>query len=69
MYYKLLKRAMTGSYDLTYCGYLEYDENTGNTQPAQNDCLQEPYLKGNIPDGPGAAPDRKYTGGDLEMPL
>ena len=46
MYYKLLKRAMTGSYDLTYCGYLEYDENTGNTQPAQNDCLQEPYLKG-----------------------
>ena len=46
MYYKLLRRAMTGNYDLTYCGYLEYDETTGNTQPAQNDCLQEPYLSG-----------------------
>lgn len=46
MFYKLLGRAMMGNYELAYCGYQEYDEDTGNTVKVVNDCLQEPYLTG-----------------------
>lgn len=46
MFRKLLGRAMMGGYDLAYCGYLEYDEYTGEAVKVVNDCLQEPYLTG-----------------------
>lgn len=46
MFRKLLKRAMMGNYDLTYCGYCEYYEETGESEPVRNDCLQGTYLAG-----------------------
>lgn len=46
MYPKLLKRAIAGNYDLAYCGYLEYAEDTKTACPARNDCLDEPYRSG-----------------------
>lgn len=46
MYYKLLKRAMMGNYELAYCGYQEYDEDSGTITKIKDDCLQEPYLTG-----------------------
>lgn len=46
MFRKLLGRAMMGGYELAYCGYQEYDEHTGNTVKAADDCLKEPYLTG-----------------------
>lgn len=45
MFRKLLRAAMTGSYDISYCGYNEYYENTGETRRAQ-DTLGEPYISG-----------------------
>ncbi|MDE7415038.1 MAG: glycosyltransferase [Lachnospiraceae bacterium] len=46
MFYKLLRRALMGNYDLTYCGYKEYYEDTQESQPVLNDCLAAPYLGG-----------------------
>lgn len=46
MFYRLLRRALMGNYDLTYCGYKEYYEDTQESQPVLNDCLTEPYLGG-----------------------
>lgn len=46
MYPKLLKSAMAGNYDLAYCGYLEYAEDTKAVCPAADDCLHEPYISG-----------------------
>lgn len=46
MFYKLLGRAMMGNYELAYCGYMEYDEETGAVTKVRNDWLQEPYLTG-----------------------
>ena len=45
MYRKLLRAAMTGSYDISYCGYKEYYENTGMTMEAP-DTLGAPYNTG-----------------------
>ena len=46
MFRKLLKRAMLGNYDLTYCGYCAYYEETGASEPVHNDCLKGTYLTG-----------------------
>ncbi len=43
MFYKLLKRAIMGNYELTYCGYKEYYEDDGTSDSVLNDCLKEPY--------------------------
>lgn len=45
MYQKLLCAAMNGNYDISYCGYKEYYENTGETQAAV-DVLGWPYDRG-----------------------
>lgn len=46
MFYKLFKRAMMGNYEYTYCGYNEFYEDTGESEPVLNDCLKNPYLLG-----------------------
>lgn len=46
MFYKLLSRAMMGNYELTYCGYQEYHEESGKIRPTKDDYLGEPYLTG-----------------------
>lgn len=46
MFRKLLKRAMLGNYDLTYCGYCAYYEETGASEPVLNDCLTGTCLTG-----------------------
>lgn len=46
MFCKLLKRAMLGNYDLTYCGYCEYYEETGEFEPVKNECMTENYCSG-----------------------
>lgn len=46
MFKKFLKRAMLGNYELTYCGYNEFYEDTGEVLPAKNDCMGEPYKSG-----------------------
>lgn len=46
MFYKLLRRALMGNYELAYCGYNEYYEESSETEPVLNDCLKEPYLTG-----------------------
>lgn len=46
MFYKLLRRALMGSYELAYCGYKEYYEEEGTSEPVLNDCLKNPYLTG-----------------------
>ncbi len=46
MFRKLFRRAIMGHYDLVYCGYQEYYEDTGISAPVRNDCLGEPYLTG-----------------------
>ena len=46
MFYKLLRRAMMGNYELTYCGYKEYYEEDGSSEDVLNDCLKNPYLTG-----------------------
>lgn len=45
MYRKLMRAAMTGSYDISYCGYKEYYENNGQTMDAP-DTLGWPYNAG-----------------------
>lgn len=42
---KLLRAAMTGSYDLSYCGYNEYYENSKEYKRVE-DSLQAPYCDG-----------------------
>lgn len=46
MFQKLLSRAMMGNYELVYCGYQEYYEDSKKTRPAENDYFGEPYLTG-----------------------
>ena len=46
MFRSLLKRALLGNYDYTYCGYQEYYEDTGQTAPVKSDCLSGRYLLG-----------------------
>ena len=46
MFPKLLSRAVMGNYELSYCGYREYYEETGDSEPVLNDCLGEPYVSG-----------------------
>lgn len=45
MFRRLLKVAMSGSYDISLCGYNEYYENSGKIKPA-DDSLWYPYLDG-----------------------
>lgn len=46
MFRKLLSRALMGNYELSYCGYQEYYEETGDAEPVLNDCQGEPYVSG-----------------------
>jgi len=46
MFYNLLRRALLGNYDYTYCGYQEYYEDTGETKPITDDCLSDQYILG-----------------------
>ena len=46
MFFELFHRALMGNYDLAYCGYQEYYEDTGKVKPVKNDCLTTPYLEG-----------------------
>lgn len=46
MFYKLLRRAMMGNYELSYCGYREYHEAGGGSWKVLNDCMGEPYVTG-----------------------
>ena len=46
MFQKLFSRVIMGNYDLAYCGYSEYNEETEKSRPVLNDCLQEPYVEG-----------------------
>lgn len=46
MFQKLIRRALIGNYDLAYCGYREYYEETQASEPVLNDCLGEPYSEG-----------------------
>lgn len=46
MFQKLLKRALMGNYDMAYCGYQEYYQDIGKSEPVLNDCLFSPYLEG-----------------------
>ena len=46
MLQKLFFRGLAGGYDLSYCGYLEYREETGQSKPVMNDCLNEIYTEG-----------------------
>lgn len=46
MFYQLFRRIILGNYDLAYCGYKEYYEQSGNTEKILNDCLKEPYDSG-----------------------
>ena len=45
MYYKLLSRAMVGGYDIAYCGYNKYYENSNNVEKV-TDAIFEPYSNG-----------------------
>lgn len=45
MFRKLLKAAMVGSYDVSYCGYNEYYENTQETKRV-DDTIGAPYCHG-----------------------
>lgn len=47
MFRQLLSRALLGAYELCYCGYNEYYENTGNTRRVP-DALGYPYAWGTI---------------------
>lgn len=47
MFRKLLRAAMVGSYDLSYCGYKEFYENNGQTKEIP-DSLSYPYNFGSI---------------------
>lgn len=46
MYPELLKRAMLGNYDFTYCGYAEYSEENQVVRLVDNDYMGEPYRSG-----------------------
>ena len=46
MFRMLLRRALLGNYDYTYCGYQEYYEDTEEIAPIKNDCLSERYVCG-----------------------
>lgn len=46
MFEKLFSRAIMGGYDIAYCGYQEYREETGESNPVRNDCLSFPYTEG-----------------------
>lgn len=46
MYYKLFSRAIMGNYEMAYCGYQEYYEDTKESSRVMNDYLGEPYLSG-----------------------
>ena len=46
MFRKLLWRGLMGNYDLAYCGYQEYDQNSGASRPVRNDDLGSPYREG-----------------------
>ena len=45
MYKRLLETAMTGSYEIAFCGYNEYYDNTGSTKKV-TDVLYDPYCFG-----------------------
>lgn len=45
MHRKLLSRALTGSYEISYCGYKELYESTGTVQEI-DDVLGKPYCEG-----------------------
>jgi len=51
MFCLLLKRALLGNYDYTYCGYNEYYEDTKEAEPVRNDCLSGGYLSGEYNSG------------------
>lgn len=46
MFRELIKRAILGNYDLTYCGYQEYCEDTGEIRQVKEDCLSGIYSDG-----------------------
>ena len=46
MFRKLFRRAIMGHYEIVYCGYQEFYEDTGISEPVRNDCLGEPYVTG-----------------------
>ncbi len=46
IFYELLKRALLGDYDFTYCGFAEYLEENGNIKTVENDYMGEPYRTG-----------------------
>ena len=46
MFCKLLRRVLLGNFELAYCGYKEFYEETGRSENVLNDCLKEPYLSG-----------------------
>ena len=45
MFKKLFEKAVTGSYDISFCGYNEYYNDTGKTKPVK-DVLDLPYSAG-----------------------
>lgn len=45
MFHKLLKAAMTGSYEISYCGYSQYFDNTGTSQIVP-DQIDAPFCDG-----------------------
>lgn len=46
MLYKLFSRVLIGGYDISYCGYNEYEEESGRSTPVKNDCLNDFYREG-----------------------
>lgn len=46
MFPKLFRRAMIGSYEISYCGYNELYETTGEIQPVVSDVLGKPFDEG-----------------------
>ncbi len=46
MFYELLKRALLGNYDFTYCGFAEYFEENNSAKTVDNDYMGEPYRTG-----------------------
>lgn len=46
MLQKLFARVLMGGYDISYCGYQEYIEETGRCTPVMNDCMSDLYTEG-----------------------
>ncbi|WP_252237957.1 glycosyltransferase [Clostridium sp. VAP51] len=46
MFQQLHKRALLGSYQVAYCGYNEYYENTGEVKKVTQDSIYSPYTEG-----------------------